>query len=91
MGSAAMIHFLPYKDRVKDYCLKNGLDYNKLISCFFGMNNSNLSFAHPDNLHDGSNGLIDDTPMPCVLWIDINTDGSLNFRQTEYTQKYISA
>jgi hypothetical protein len=94
MGKNFMEIFLPYKDRVKQYCLENKLDYEKLLSeCHFGWGINNFSFAHshPNGLHDGSRGLLDDTPMLGVLMVDINKDGSLNFRQTEHTRTFISA
>ncbi|MDE7281603.1 MAG: hypothetical protein K2N36_07680 [Ruminiclostridium sp.] len=37
----------------------------------------------------GKTGLLDDTPMPLVLYIEKKPDGSLNFIQTEYTNKYL--
>jgi hypothetical protein len=88
-----MDFYSDYKDRVKEYCDKNGLDYDKLMGCYFGRGLDNFSFAHPypNGLHNGSRGLLDDTPMLGVLFVDINKDGSLNFRQTEHTRTFISA
>ena len=37
----------------------------------------------------GKMGLLDETPMPVVLWIRL-IDGSLVFQQTEHTKKYLS-
>ena len=34
-------------------------------------------------------GLLDETPMPAVLWITKNGD-KLEFEQTEHTKKYLS-
>jgi hypothetical protein len=89
MGSAAFKYFAKYQDRVKRYCLENNLDYSKLLECAFGKGKNNFSFAHSDGHTDGSRGLLDDTPMPCVLWVEINTDGSLTFTQTEHTNHFL--
>ncbi|MDR0903184.1 MAG: hypothetical protein LBM59_00955 [Ruminococcus sp.] len=93
MSSTAMAYFSPYKDLVKEYCDENGLDYNKLIACHFGRGKDDFYFAHshPNGLHDGSRGLLDDTPNLGVLWVEINKDGSLKFVETEHTREFISA
>jgi hypothetical protein len=79
-----------YESRVEDYCIDNGLDYSKLLSCSFGKGKNNFSFSHYEGNFDDSVGLLDDTPMPCVLWVDINYDGSLDFTKTEFTEQYLA-
>lgn len=37
----------------------------------------------------GKMGLLDDTPMPLVLYIEKTSDGTLKFTQTEHTKKYL--
>ena len=36
-------------------------------------------------------GLLDETPMPVVLWISRDFNGNLSFKQTEHTKKYLIA
>lgn len=38
----------------------------------------------------GKMGLLDETPMPVVLWISRDSNGNLSFKQTEHTKKYLS-
>ncbi|MDR0946542.1 MAG: hypothetical protein LBM87_02175 [Ruminococcus sp.] len=91
MSTVAFKYFSKYQETVKHYCLENGLDYYKLLDCSFGKGKNSFSFAHSDGHTDGSLGLLDDTPMPCVLWVNINPDGSLTFTQTEYTKQFVSS
>jgi hypothetical protein len=85
------MNFEDYKDVVKAYCLDNHLNFNKILTLPKSGNRDFILVAHSDGLHDGSRGLLDDTPMPCVLIINNNYDGSVSVRQTEHTRKYISA
>jgi hypothetical protein len=91
MGTQAMMYFAAYQDKVKKYCLENGLNFDKLLDCSFGKGKNNFSFAYADRYTDDSKGLLNDTPMPCVLWVDVKSDGSLNFTQTEHTNRFLRA
>lgn len=80
--------FNQWENEIKDYCVKNNLDFNKakkMPKCW-GKDIVALQFIDKEK---GKMGLLDDTPAPAVLWIK-RINGELIFEQTEYTRKYLS-
>ena len=79
--------FNKYSKEIEKYCLENSLDFEKaksLPKCW-GKSDIWLQYHDPDK---GVNGLLDETPAPIVLKIFID-NGSVQFEQTEYTEKYL--
>lgn len=83
--------FNEWSSEIQAYCLKNGLSFEKAKKMAKGQHKDDfLSLAYPDPEKSKSGlGLLDDTPMPAVLFIFKNEDGSLRFEQTEFTEKYL--
>lgn len=82
-------HFVEWSDEIKAYCESNGLSFEKAktMSRSFNWTSVYLGYHDPEK---GKQGLLDDTPMPAVLLIEKQPDGSLKFEQTEHTKKYLS-
>ena len=80
--------FEEWKTGIKDYCEKNGLSYEKAEAMVKSSNENTLLLQYYDP-ESGKNGLLDERPMPAVLWIYKGTDG-LRFEQTEYTREYLA-
>ena len=80
--------FLDWAHEIKEYCEMNGLDFEKAqrMSKSCGENDLALQFCDEEK---GQNGLLDETPMPVVLWVKKGDNGSLTFEQTEYTEMYL--
>lgn len=80
--------FDDWSDEIREYCSKNGLNFEKAkaLSKCWGKNDLILQHYSPDK---DSLGLLDETPMPVVLMIT-KTPNGLMFEQTEYTKKYLS-
>ncbi len=80
--------FNDWSTEIRDYCLKNGLDFEKAkkASKCWGKNDIILQHYTPTG---SSAGLRDETPMPIILIIT-KTDKGLVFKQTENTKKYLS-
>ena len=80
--------FEDWSEQIEKYCNENGFDFEKAkhLSKSWGKDNLALSFYDPQK---GKMGLLDDTPMPLVLWITKTTNG-LIFEQTEYTRQYLT-
>ncbi len=74
---------------IEAYCRANGLSFEKAKKLSKSWNKTSIGLAYHDP-EKGVNGLLDDTPMPLVLWIEKCTDGTLQFTQTEHTRKYLS-
>ena len=74
---------------IQNYCLSNGFSFDKAkkMSQCWGKDDLILQFHDPKK---GKKGLLDETPMPVVLWIKRKSDGTLSFEQTEYTRKYLA-
>ncbi len=81
--------FDDWSEEIRRYCEANGLSYEKAqkLSQCWGSNFLALQFYDPEQ---GSNGLLDETPMPLVLLITKTADG-LTFEQTEHTMTYLAA
>lgn len=80
--------FDDWSDEIKEYCSKNGLNFEKVkaSSKCWGKNDLILQHYTPTN---SNAGLLDETPMPVVLMITKTSNGLL-FEQTEYTKQYLS-
>lgn len=74
---------------IKKFCDENNLSFEKAkkLSQCWGKNDLILQYYDKER---GKNGLLDETPMPVVLWIKRDEKGNLFFEQTEYTNKYLS-
>lgn len=81
--------FNDWSNEIQKYCEGNGLSFEKAkkLSKCWGKNDLILQYHDPEK---GKLGLLDETPMPVVLAIFRQPDGSLKFEQTEHTRKYLS-
>ena len=80
--------FDDWSAEIRQYCENNNLSYEKasrLTKCC-GTDFLALQFYDPSQ---GKDGLLDETPMPLVLFIHKTPEG-LVFEQTEHTRKYLS-
>ena len=84
--------FDEWANEIKEYCDKNNLSFEKAKTMSQSSNKTMLLLQYYDpnseNVKRGM-GLLDETPMPAVLWITKNGD-KLEFEQTEYTRKYLT-
>lgn len=80
--------FQEWSEEIKAYCEQNGLNFEKArkMCKSWGKNDIALQYYDPNR---EKKGLLDETPMPVVLWIT-KQGGMLNFEQTEYTKKYLA-
>ncbi|WP_044973714.1 hypothetical protein [Ruminococcus sp. HUN007] len=80
--------FDEWSDEIERYCIDNNFSFEKArkLSQCWGKND--LVLQHYDK-ELGKNGLLDETPMPVVLWIKRDSEGKLIFEETEFTKKYI--
>ncbi|MGN0468456.1 MAG: hypothetical protein ACI4GY_07020 [Acutalibacteraceae bacterium] len=80
--------FDDWSKEIENFCNTNGFDFEKAkkLSKCWGKNDLILQYYDPEK---GKLGLLDETPMPVVLWIIKNGD-KLEFKQTEYTKKYLA-
>jgi hypothetical protein len=76
-----------YKEDIKNYCLQNKLDFEKIDKFPKCWNSEFIAIQYDDGDYSNVNGLLDDTPMPVVLLINKEEDG-ISFEQTEYTNLY---
>lgn len=84
--------FNDWSVQIKEYCDKNNLSFEKAqnMSKSWGKNNIALQYYNPDcECVKKGLGLLDETPMPVVLWIT-KSGNNLEFEQTEYTQRYLA-
>lgn len=83
--------FEEWSSEIRAYCLRNGFSFEKAKKMSKSWHKDDLlALAYDD--HDpekGKMGLLDDTPMPAVLFISKGEDGELVFEQTEFTEKYL--
>lgn len=82
------VRFNEWENDIKQYCKENNLSFEKAQKMAKGSNKTTLVLQYY-NPEDGKKGLIDETPMPAVLWVTKVGD-KLQFEQTEYTRKYLS-
>jgi len=89
MSSSKM--FDKYRDEIMQYCIENGLDFDKLSRSSLSWNDKDeFMFVQHFDPEKGKRGLLDETPSTLLLTIE-KIDGELHFEQTEHTQKYLSA
>ncbi|NLP47686.1 MAG: hypothetical protein GX345_01940 [Clostridiales bacterium] len=84
-----LLLFDDIKEEVKAYCYKSGLSFCKLSKMVKGSGQNNMLFQYFDSNKDHSSGLLDETPMPVVLYV--RREGKkLVFEQTQYTKEYLN-
>lgn len=83
--------FDEWANEIHSYCESNGLNFDKArrLPKSWGKDNPVLQYYDEKSPHSG-HGLLDETHMPVVLWIDRKSDGTLVFEQTEHTRKYFT-
>lgn len=84
--------FEEWKGEIKQYCDENNLSFEKAKNMVQSSNKTMLLLQYFDSNAESVKkglGLLDETPMPAVLWITKNGD-RLEFEQTEHTKKYLS-
>ena len=84
--------FDEWENEIRKYCEENGLDFEKARTMAQSSNQTTLLLQYFDSESESVKrglGLLDETPMPAVLWITKNGD-KLEFEQTEYTRKYLT-
>lgn len=80
--------FDEWSEEIEQYCKNNGFDFEKAKSLSQSWNKTCLGLGYYDP-EKGKMGLLDDTPMPLVLYIEKTSNGTLKFTQTEHTKKYL--
>ena len=80
--------FDDWSSEIEKFCNDNNYSFDKAkkLSQCWGKDDLVLQYYDKEM---GKKGLLDETPMPVVLWIKRDKDGNLSFEQTEYTEKYI--
>lgn len=80
--------FDEWSKEIENFCVENNFSFDKVkkLSQCWGKNDLILQYYDKEK---GKNGLLDETPMPVVLWIKRSENGELSFKQTEYTTRYI--
>ena len=84
--------FDEWANEIKEYCDKNNLSFEKAKTMSQSSNKTMLLLQYYDPNSESVKrgmGLLDETPMPAVLWVTKNGD-KLDLEQTEYTQKYLA-
>ncbi len=81
--------FDDWSKEIEKYCKNNGFSFEKAkkLSKCWGKNDLVLQYYNSEN--SSGLGLLDETPLPIVLSIYKQPDGSLRFEQTEHTRKYL--
>lgn len=85
--------FDDWSEEIKAFCKSNGYDFEKAekLSKCWGKNDLVLQYFDSESeVVKKGLGLLDETPMPVVLWIKKAPDGTLHFEQTEYTKRYLA-
>ena len=80
--------FDEWKSEIEEFCASNGLDFKKTANLVQSSNQDMLVLQHYDP-EKGKRGLLDETPMPVVLWA-FRDGSSVRFEQTEHTKRYLS-
>jgi len=80
--------FDEWATEIEMFCQKNDLSFDKAktLSQCWGKDDLILQYYDKEK---GKNGLLDETPMPVVLWIKRDKNGNLSFEKTEHTEKYL--
>lgn len=82
--------FDDWSKEIRSYCERNALNFEKARALSQCWGKDFLALQHYDpNSEHAKLGLLDETPMPVVLMIEKEADGSLKFTQTEYTRQYL--
>ncbi|MCM1577454.1 MAG: hypothetical protein NC078_01480 [Ruminococcus sp.] len=81
--------FEDWSPQIEQFCAENGYDFEKAKKLAKCWGKDDLCLQHYDP-EKGKMGLLDETPMPLVLFIKKTGSGELIFEQTEYTRKYLS-
>lgn len=84
--------FEEWKDEIKKYCEENNLSFEKAKKMSKGSNKDMLLLQYYDPDSEEANtglGLMNETPLPPVLWV-LRTEDGVEFEQTEYTQQYLA-
>jgi hypothetical protein len=81
--------FIDNETAIKDYCDKNGLNFEKAKNSPKCFNKTEIFLQYVDWKESNGLGLLDETPAPVTLMIR-KTDSGLMFEQTEHTAKYLS-
>lgn len=85
--------FDEWSNEIKKFCETNGFSFEKAskLSKCWGKNDLVLQYYDPESEAAKKGlGLLDETPMPVVLLIEKQSDGSLLFKQTEHTREYLT-
>ena len=80
--------FEEWKDSIRHYCEENGLSYQKACEMAKGANEDMLILQFHDPAK-GKMGLLDETPMPAVLFVFREGNG-VRIEKTEFTEKYLA-
>ena len=80
--------FDDWSEDIRAYCIEHNLDFEKARRMPKSYSKTDIALQHVDK-EKGKNGLRDETPAPVVLWIIKEPNGTLVFKQTEYTEKYL--
>lgn len=84
--------FDEWSQEIKAFCESNGYSFEKAkkLSKCWGKDDLFLQYFDPnsESVKKGL-GLLDETPMPLVLYIR-KENGKLVFEQTEHTRRYLS-
>ena len=78
--------FEEWKTDIEDYCNNNNLSFEKAEKMKCCWNKNTLALGYYEK---SSGDLLNDIPMPVVLWV-FKDDSGLRFEQTEHTMKYLS-
>lgn len=84
--------FEEWAPQIEKYCNDNNLSFEKARKMSQSSNKTTLLLQHFDPECESVKrglGLLDETPMPAVLWIT-KKGNDLHFEQTEHTQKYLA-
>lgn len=85
--------FNEWSNEIRLYCEENGLSFARAKAMVKCSSSNMLALQYFDENVDKERqnmGLLDETPMPVVLWI-FNENGTFVFKQTEYTKKYLAS
>lgn len=83
--------FNEWSGAIRSYCEENGLSFERAKSMVKCSSSNMLALQYFDPNADAEKqkkGLLDETPMPVVLWV-FKENGSFVFKQTEFTKKYL--
>ncbi len=80
--------FDKYEKEIEKYCDNNGLDFSKTKGMGYCFGKNHLIIQYVD-YEKGKRGLLDETPAPVVLEMEI-VEGKPQFKQTQYTKQYLS-